>query len=403
MNCNAMPAVGQVLRSKTFVRRGYRSLQGTHLSTWTIRYRAISMWSACVLLSSVSACSNDSRSDDEARQSVNFYNWYNDLNPTALPEFTKTTGIQVIHDVYDSDEILESKMLVGNSQYDVIVPASGNFARQRAAGLLHELDRSKLHNYRELDPELLSKLDVIDPGNRYGVPYNWGTTGIGYNVELIRKRMSDAPLDSWALIFDPEIAKRFQDCGIAIVDSPGDVVPSALSYLGRNLVSQDPKDLADAMLVVARIQPFVRYFYSSQIADDLATGQICIALSWSGSVLEAQRASDLDLRYAIPKEGALLWFELMAIPADAPNLENAHRLIDFLIDPHVAAGYTNAIFYPSGVASAREFVESSIRELPGVYPPPDVRQRIFTGPPETPEYERQRSRLWAAAKAGRMN
>ena len=357
---------------------------------------------AVALLLGLAACSaGEADKTTGASPVVNFYNWYNDTNPTALADFTRQTGVAVIHDVYDSDEILEGKLLVGHSKYDLVVPSSTYFARQLDAGLFHEIDHSKLQNYRELDPDLLARLSEIDPGNRYGVPYNWGTTGFGFNVDRIRERMPDAPVDSWAMVFDPEVVKRFEDCGVAFLDSPADVVPSALAYLGRDPGSHAVTDLHDAVAAIASIQPFVRYFYSSQIPDDLASGEVCLALTWSGSVFQAQRANKaLTLKYVIPREGALVWFELMAIPADAANVDSAHRLIDFLLQPKIAAGYTNTMFYPSGVASATQFVDADIRAEPAMYPSTEVRQRLFSYPREATEYERRRLRLWDAMKAG---
>ena len=347
-------------------------------------------------------CGDHKESKAESQPVVNLYNWFDDISPLALSEFTRETGIEVVHDVYDSNEVLEGKLLVGHSDYDLVVPGASYLGKLGAAGLFHELDRTKLRNYPGLDPYLLAKLAEVDPGNRYGIPYSWGTTGLGIDVERLRARMPDAPLDSWALMFDPAVVRHFQDCGIALLDSPGEVVPIVLNYLGREPGSQDDTDLHDAIDVIAGIQPFVRYFHSSQLFDDFANGEICLALGWSGSLFQALRVdADRHLRYVIPKEGTMVWFEAMAIPADAPHIENAYRLIDHLLDPRIASGFTNAIFYPSGVVAAKQMVDVALREEPAVYPSASVMKRLFADSLVTPSYERKRQRAWISMKAGR--
>lgn len=353
-----------------------------------------------LVLCVATGCGEGTPSQAESPPVVNLYNWFDDINPRALPEFTRVTGIEVVHDVYDSSDILEGKLLSGHSGYDLVVPSADRLGRLGAAGLFHELDRSKLHNYKGLDPYLLAKLAEMDPGNRYGVPYSWGTNGLGIDVEALLARMPDAPLDSWALMFDPTVARHFQDCGIALLDSPGDVIPVVLNYLGRDPASQDVTDLRDAIAVIAGIQPFVRYFHSSQLFDDLANGEICVAFGWSGSLYQSLRNADRKLRYVIPKEGTVIWFESMAIPADAPHIENAYRLMDHLLEARIAAGYTNTMFYPNGVAAATELVDVALREDPAVYPPPSVMKRLFADSLVTLGYARMRTRQWATMKAG---
>lgn len=355
------------------------------------------------LIVGLSACGDKAASHVEARgETVNFYNWFNDVNPDALAEFTRATGIAVVHDVYDSDEVLEGKLLAGHSNYDLVVPGASAFAKQLTAGVYLALDHTKLHNYRELDPSLMAKLAAMDPDNRFGIPYSWGTTGLGLNVDRILARMPDAPLDSWALFFDPDVVRKFQDCGVALLDSPGDVMPIALNYLGRNPESLSETDLDDAVALIARIQPFVRYFHSSQLFDDLANGEVCLILGWSGSVIQSRQAGEgLNLRYVIPKEGAPIWFEVMAVPADAPHIENAYRLIDHLLSPHTAAGFTSALFYQSAVTSAAALVDPAVLDDPAVYPPPAVMSRLFLDiAARVPDYERLRLRKWIAMKAG---
>lgn len=368
--------------------------------TLNCRFRRFGALVSITIGMTAAGCS-DGTSHDASRPIVNFYNWFDYIDPATLPAFTQETGIKVNYETFESDETLEAKLLAGHSGYDVVVPSSAYFARQIAAGVFHQIDRNRLHNYRELDPFVLSKLAVADPDNRYGVPHAWGTTGLGLNVAQIQARMPDAPLDSWSLIFDPDIARRFRDCGVVMLDSAGDVVPSVLLYLGRDPASRSPVDLEDAIAVVARVQPFIRYFHNSQSTDDLANGEICLALGWSGALFQSIRTSpSLNLRYVIPKEGAAIWFDVMAIPADAHNVDNAYRLIDYMLDPRVAAGFTNTMFYPSGVSTGLDSVNRDVRSEEAVYPSKTSMQRLHASPPETPEYERRRLRLWTLMKAG---
>jgi len=334
---------------------------------------------------------------------VNFYNWSSYIHPDTLPQFTDASGIRVNYDVYDSNDVLEGKLLAGRTGYDLVVPTGNFFRNQRAAGLFQPLDRSKLSNYGNLDPELLAKVAELDPDNTYSVPYAWGTTGLGINLAMIRERLPDAPLDSWDLLFDPEIVRHFADCGVTLVDASDELAEIGLNYLGYPPDSSDPDQLREAMDLVAAIRPYVRYFHSSQYIDDFANGEVCLVLGWSGDLYQAMADAreGLELRYVIPREGTLLWFDLLAIPADAPNPGPAYLLLDHLLEPSVAAGLTNETYFPSGNLAALEFVEPGIRNDPAVFPPPDVMQRLFVHPVHDPEYVRQRNRLWTTVKSGR--
>jgi putrescine transport system substrate-binding protein len=334
---------------------------------------------------------------------VNFSNWSNYIHPDSLPAFTSATGIAVNYDVYDSNDVLEGKLLAGNTGYDLVVPTGNFFRNQRAAGLFQALDRSKLPNWDHLDPDVLAKVAELDPDNTYAVPYAWGTTGLGINVAEVRKRVPDAPLDSWALLFDPEIVRHLQDCGVTVLDASDELAELGLNYLGYDPGSSDPQELREAMDLVAKIRPYVRYFHSSQYIDDFANGEICLVLGWSGDLYQAMddAREGLELRYVIPQEGTVLWFDLLAIPADAPHPEAAHRLLDHLLSAQVAAGFTNATFFPSGNRAALDFVDPAIRDDPAVFPPPDVMARLFVHPVHDPDYVRQRNRLWTAVKTGR--
>lgn len=359
-------------------------------------------WTLLGLLLLAGCGGQDDRSG-AAGQVVNFYNWSSYIHPDTLPSFTENTGMRVNYDVYDSNDVLEGKLLAGNTGYDLVVPTGNFFQNQRAAGLFQPIDKSRLKNYRHLDPELLERLAMLDPDNAYAVPYAWGTSGLGVNLELIRARLPDAPLDSWALLFDPEIVRHFQDCGVTLVDASDELTEIALNYLGYSPYSSDLDELREAMDLVAGIRPFVRYFHSSQYIDDFANGEVCLVLGWSGDLYQAMASAreGQQLQYVIPREGTVLWFDLLAIPADAPNPDGAHRLLDHLLTPEVAAGLTNETYFPSGNRSAIEWVDPAIRDDPAVFPPPEVMERLFAHPAHDPDYVRTRNRLWTTVKTGR--
>ena len=334
---------------------------------------------------------------------VNFYNWSNYIHPDTLSRFTAATGIRVNYDVYDSNDVLEGKLLAGNTGYDLVVPTGNFFRNQRAAGLFQPLDRTKLQNYSNLDPELLAKVAALDPDNTHAVPYAWGTTGLGINVAKIRERLPDAPLDSWDLLFDPEIVKHFEDCGVTMVDASDELAEIGLAYLGHSPDSSDPEQLREAMDLVAKVRPYIRYFHSSQYIDDFANGEVCLVLGWSGDLYQAMAdaRAGLELRYVIPREGTVLWFDLLAIPADAPHPDQAYRLLDHLLEPEAAAGLTNETYFPSGNRAALALVDPAIRDDPAVFPPPEVMARLFVHPVHEAGYVRQRNRVWTAVKTGR--
>ena len=333
---------------------------------------------------------------------VNFYNWARYTAPDALPSFTASTGIRVNFDTFDSNEMLLGKLLVGHSGYDVVVPTATFLAKEAAAGVLHPIDRTQLPNYAGLNAELMARLTVLDPDNRYGIPYAVGTTGLGMNVDRIKQLMPDAPVTSWGLLLDPDVVANFQDCGVMVLDSVADVVPAVLRYLGRDPASEDLGDLDAAMAALNRVRPFIRYFNSEQYPDDFANGEVCLGMVWSGGMLQAaeQAGGAHHLRYEVPVEGTVMWFDMLAIPADAPHLANAYRLIDHLLDPRIAGSFTNTMFYGSGVTAARAWVEPALRDDPTLYPPPEVRKLLYTDPLPSIEYERLRLRQWGALKAG---
>ncbi len=333
---------------------------------------------------------------------MNFYNWSDYIDDQTLPGFEAATGIEVNYDLLDSNDVLEGKLLAGNTGYDVVVPTNNFFAVQLSAGLFQPLDKEKLPNYRHLDPEILGKLEPQDPGNRYAVPYAWGTNGLGINVDKVRARLPDVPLDSWDLLFKPELVSQLEDCGVTLLDASDEVNEILLNYLGYAVDSNDEQALRESMAVLEKIRPYVRYFHSSQYMDDFANGEVCLVLGWSGDIYQAMddAAQGVNLRYVIPEEGTIIWFDLLVVPADAPHPDNAHRLINYLMTPEVAARNTNATFFPGGNRDALPLVDPAIRDDPAIYPSPEVMARLFPNQVKPPGYVRLRNRLWTSVKTG---
>ena len=342
-----------------------------------------------------------------AQGSVNVYNWSDYIAEDQLKDFAKDTGIKVNYTTYDSNEILDAKLRTGRSGYDIVVPtASPFFVRQLQANIFAALDKSKLKNWKNLDPEIMAALATYDSGNAHAVPWMWGTIGIGYNVAEIRKRMPDAPVDSLRMIFDPAVVSKFQDCGVMLLDSATDMLPAALKYLGLDPDSKKPEDLAKAADVVKAVRPYVRKFHSSEYINALAGGNICLAFGFSGDIFQARdrgakAASKVDIEYTIPKEGAMLWIDVVAIPKDAPNLANAYRFLDFMLEAKVAAASTELTGYANGNKAAFALLPKDISENPLIYPPPAVRAKFYTITAGTAEQTRERTRLWTSVKTGR--
>jgi putrescine transport system substrate-binding protein len=340
---------------------------------------------------------------------LNVYNWADYIDPAVVERFTRESGIRVRYDVYDSLETLEGKLSAGRSGYDIVVPTSEpTFARLVRAGALRPLDRAAIPNWRNLDPVLMERAAGIDPGNRHGAIYLWGTIGLGIRVDRVRAALGpDIALDSLDLLLKPENARRLARCGIMVMDSPTDVLPSVLRWLGRDPNSSGADDLRAAGQALAGIRPHVRAIIaSSSILDALATGEACVALTYSGDVIQAQaRAREanrgVDVGYVLPREGAQLWFDMMAIPADAPNPEAAHAFINFLLQPNVMAAITNQVRYPNAVPASRPLVDAAVRDDPNVFPPPEALARSFVAGTPPREAERARTRLWARFKSGR--
>ena len=337
---------------------------------------------------------------------LNVYNWSDYIAEDTIKKFQEQTGIKVNYDVFDSNEVLEAKMLAGSSGYDVVVPSSSFMARQIKAGVFQPLDKAKLPNLKNMDPDISARVAVHDPDNTHSINYMWGTTGFGYNKGAIEKRMANAPVDSWDMIFNPDVVSKFADCGVSLLDAPSEVIAAALNYLGLDPNSEKKGDLKKAEELLLKIRPHIRYFHSSQYINDLANGDTCIAMGWSGDVLQARdRASEakkgVEVVYTIPKEGALMWFDMLAIPTDAPHPENAHKFVNFIMEAKVTADITNYVSYASGNKAALEFVSAEIKADPAVYPSEDTKAKLFPAKVNTPRFERLRTRSWTRVKTGK--
>ncbi|MCC5862070.1 MAG: extracellular solute-binding protein [Gammaproteobacteria bacterium] len=360
---------------------------------------------ACCL--SLVACGSPDAPERRA-ETVRVFNWSDYIAADTLARFSAETGLRTVYDVFDSQEVLEARLLSGASGYDVVVPSSDAIARQIGAEAFQPLQRERLSNYVNLDPELLGFLETVDPGNAYGVPYLWGTTGIGVNVAMLEARFPEgAPADSLDLLFVPENVERLADCGVALLDSAAEVFPLVLNYLGLEPNSAEPADyqgpVRDAFMA---IRPHIRYFHSSQYINDLANGEICVALGWSGDILQAaDRAAEagrgVEIEYAVPAEGSSVWFDLLAIPRDAGNVEGAHAFIDFLLRPEVIAEVSNTVFYANPNLPATALLAPEVREHPGIYPPPEVRARLFAVEAREPALDRVMTRVWTEIKTRR--
>jgi putrescine transport system substrate-binding protein len=342
----------------------------------------------------------------EARKDIqvlNFYNWSDYIAPDTLTSFEKLTGIKVHLSFYDTNETLEGRMLTGNSGFDVVVPTAPFLQRQIRSGAYQPLDKAKLPNLANLDPTIMARVALNDPGNAHGVVYMWGTYGMGYNQKMVSRVLPGVPVNSWRLIFDPVFAAKLAACGINLLDAPAGVERLALKYLGRNPNAPTPQDLADVESVLMKVRPYIRNIDSAIDTEALANGDICIALTYNGSFAQARnRANEAKngnkLAFVIPDEGSLLWFDMLAIPRDAPHVANAHAFINFLLDPQVIAKDTNFIANANANAAAAPFVDPAILSDPAIYTPPDVRQRLFVQTEDSPEQTRAITRIWQRFK-----
>ena len=338
---------------------------------------------------------------------INVYNWSDYIDPKVLENFTKETGIRVQYDTFDANETLETKLLAGKSGYDVVVPTAYFLDRQIKAGVFQKLDKSKLQNLQNVWPEISNRLAVYDPGNQYAVNYMWGTTGIGFNVKSMHERLgAGGKIDSWDIVFKPENLAKFRDCGIQMLDSADDIIPAALHFLGLNPNSHDPKDLEKASDLLAKVRPLVRKFHSSEYLNALASGEICLVVGWSGDVKQAQRRATeakngIEIGYSIPKEGAQMFFDNLAIPKDAAHVAEAHALIDYLLRPEVAAANSNLVAYANGNLASQKLIDKAVLDDRSVYPDVSAMSRLYTVNARDQKSQRLVNRLWTKIKTGR--
>ncbi len=342
-----------------------------------------------------------------ADETVHIYNWNDYFAEDTLSGFQERTGTRAVLDLYDSNEILDAKLLAGSSGYDLVFPTARPFAaRQIKAGIYQPLDKSKLPGLKNLDPEIYISLKDIDPDNKYLVPYMWGTTGLGINVDKVKAALGEEPVASWALVFDPEKAKKLASCGLTLFDDPTEVFAAALVYLGKDPNSRDKQDLQAAQDLIKAVHPYIRYFHTSQVISDLANGDICIAQGYSGDVLQSrdkanEAGNGVKVAYLVPKEGAVLWVDVMAIPKDAPNPGQSHAFIEYLLDPKVIANASNFVNYANPNLAATEFLDDAVRQDPGIYPSKEIRAQFITLEGPSDKEMRELTRIWTRLKANR--
>jgi putrescine transport system substrate-binding protein len=342
----------------------------------------------------------------EEEKVLNVYNWSDYIEASVIEGFTKETGIKVQYDVFDSNEMLETKLLAGNTGYDIVVPSASFLNRQLQAGVHQKLDKSLLPNLKNIDPSIAQRIEAFDKGNEHSVNYMWGTSGVGYNVKKIAERMKDAPVDSFAMFYDPKVISKFADCGVTILDAPSEVIGTVLIYLGKDANSEKPEDLAAAEAVLKAVRPYIKNFHSSNYIEQLANGEICLALGWSGDVLQAstraeEAKNDVEISYRIPKEGAVMFFDQLAIPKDAKHPKNAHLFIDYLLRPEVAAKNSSYISYANANAASTALIDKSVTDNPNVYPPADLMTKLVPDMPESAEFSRSLNRAWTSIKTGK--
>jgi putrescine transport system substrate-binding protein len=362
-------------------------------------------WLSGVVAGLVMAASVTASAEEKT---LHVYNWSDYIAPNTVPDFQKESGIKVIYDVFDSNEVLEGKLMAGSTGFDLVVPSASFLERQLAAGVFQPLDKSKLPNYKNLDPELLKMVAQHDPGNKYAIPYLWATTGIGYNVDKVKAVLGkDAPVDSWDLVLKPENLEKLKSCGVSFLDAPAEIYATVLNYLHLDPNSTKASDYTGAANdLLLKLRPSIRYFHSSQYINDLANGDICVAIGWAGDVMQASnRAKEakngVNVAYSIPKEGALAFFDVFAIPADAKNLDEAYQFLNYLMEPKVIAQISNTVYYASGNLAATPLVNADVRNNPGIYPSDAVRAKMFTLKVQDPKIDRVITRSWTKVKTNK--
>lgn len=342
----------------------------------------------------------------QAEDVVHFYNWSDYIDEETLPSFEQETGTSVVYDVFDSNEVLEAKLLSGQSGFDLVVPTNDFIGKQIQAGAFMPLDRSALPNWSNLDPKIMSLLEGVDPGNKYSVPYMWGTTGIGINETKVKELLGeDAPVDSWSLVFEKEYLEKLQSCGVVALDAPTEIISSALNYLGLDPNTTDKADINKATDLMLSVRPYYRYFHSSKYINDLANGDVCVVIAWSGDVAQAAARAEeanngVDIRYVIPKEGALMWFDMLAIPRDAKNAAGAHELINFLLRPEITANITNYVWYANANPASMSMVDADVANDESIFPTQAVRDKLWLPSVLDQRTTRTITRAWNKIKSG---
>jgi putrescine transport system substrate-binding protein len=358
----------------------------------------------CLLLAACGHSANPAATDAPEERVVNVYNWYDYIKPEVLRKFEARYGVRVHYSVFDSNNTLEAKLLAGHSGYDVVFPSGAYLESMIAAGVFRPLDKSLLPNLKNLDPAILRRLATHDPGNAHAVVYAWGITGIAYDEAKVRARLPGAPLESWSMLFDPRIAARLADCGIGLYESPNVIVPSVLAWLGEPPNSEDAGKLQRAQNALLAVRPYIRKISSGSLVDDLATGELCLIIASNGDAMQAQErtriaANGLQVRYSIPREGAVMWFDAAAILTDAPHPGNAHRLIDFLMDPAIAAENSNAIRFPNANAASQRMLQPELTNA-ALFPAGELASRLIPERAKSEEYTRLRTRMWTRFRTG---
>jgi len=363
-------------------------------------------WVTCFLCGLAGFCllwSAPARAEEPV---LNVYNWADYVTPQTIQNFENEYGIHVNYDTYDSSEIVDAKLLAGGTGYDVVLHSAQFAGRLIPIHLFTPLDRRKLPLWNNQDTEILKSLEAYDPGNIYAVPYMWGSVGIAYNVDMVRARVPDAPLDSAAFFFDPKIMAQLADCGVSFLDSPTDVIPLALAYLGYDQNTNDEAALSEVEALFKSVRPYIKYFSSTRLLVDLPAKEVCVAMSFSGDYAQAQDRAreaniDINLAYFIPREGSPLWIDIWLIPEDAPHPDNAHLFLDYLMRPKVIADISNYIYYANGNTASVPYLNPGVINNPAIYPPPEIRAILVPSKVYPPKDERRRTRLWARFKTGR--
>ncbi len=358
-------------------------------------------WCAALLSLLLGSCGRLPSADERV---LNVYNWYDYIKPAVVHEFATRYGITVHYNVFDSDQTLATRLLAGHSGYDVVFPSGAYLASLIPAGVFRTLDRSQLPNLRNLDPQIMGRLAAQDPGNAHAVVYAWGITGFAYDADKIRARMPEAPVDSWAMLFDPKVAAHFADCGIGLYEAPNVIVPSVLAWLGEQPNTEDPGSLERAQSALLAVRPSIRKISSDSLVDGLASGELCLIIASNGDAMQAQErariaASGRTIQYSIPREGAVMWFDVAAIPADAPHPGNAHRFIDFLMEAAVAAENSNSIRFPNGNLASQSLVRPELRNA-AIFPRGEQAARLIPELPKSESYVRLRTRMWTRFRTG---